>query len=267
MREGRLIDELGWQKVLDTIGAKRAEIVTLDSVTKKIYEQFTNGSGIGWSDVRKLRKTWRSESPFIDVEGRPFVLFIYDQAGVNYRSSTYGISQYGHREYKYHFCWCSTLEKMSAGGRRGRYKSKYDIDNNVFTVFRGGNSDDQIEMNVCKNCLHQMDYAGYNTATYSERDSIYKEFDIAYFFSLKLPTDLLKPTHPFHTGRYPADWHIISRNLIKKRGSKCEECNSTQHLQVHHINGVKDDINENNLKVLCYRHHSQQEFHRHMMGG
>jgi hypothetical protein len=261
--EPNLIDETRWAQIREKIGASRSTWVLLSKELEKARSDFVKGEGIDGTKVKELRKTWISDRPLIDADGNPFVLFIYDQAGQNYRPRRRH-HNHGSREYKYHFTWCKTLESMTQAGRRARYKAKYDLDNNVFTVNRGRVHDEQQELNVCKYCLSTFNYEGYSDAPPWHREEIYEAFDPAIFFSNHLPQNLIRPSHPFHTGRYPRNWREISLRIKAERGNRCEECGSTKFLQVHHINGVKDNIDPRNLKVLCYFHHSKQPYHTHM---
>ena len=68
-------------------------------------------------------------------------------------------------------------------------------------------------------------------------------------------------------------WREFRRELIRKRGSKCEECNSKENLQVHHIERVTISPElfyvESNCQVLCRTCHetlheeAQRKFEDH----
>lgn len=69
---------------------------------------------------------------------------------------------------------------------------------------------------------------------------------------------------------YPKNWGEISKAFRKMHGYKCHACGvccdqEAHHclLDVHHINGVKRDCRDSNLRCLCKECHAKQDFHRH----
>ncbi len=59
---------------------------------------------------------------------------------------------------------------------------------------------------------------------------------------------------------YPPDWEIIKTNYRNSVNWICEKCGINlfeyrRLLHTHHINGVKSDCSQSNLKALCLKCH------------
>ena len=77
-------------------------------------------------------------------------------------------------------------------------------------------------------------------------------------------TDITAPVN-----KYSRDWDQISRNYKEKMEWKCEECSmdlreGKEFLDAHHINGLKHDNGEENLRALCISCHAEQFQHQHI---
>lgn len=236
---------------LNKIGAvpRKWKLVTSD--LKKLSNKAKSGEALSGNDVKKLKEeAWISEQPFYDEEENPFVLYIYDQ------SFRWG------NDYKFHFCWCSTLEQMGAAGRISRYKAKYDIDNPNFKV----RNDKLKKLKVCQNCLTGFDHPDYTPPHHSKAYKKVKEFKLEDFFDKYGMQNLEEPTHQYNEHDYPDNWSQISKQYRKRKDWECEECgrdmsSNKSNLHVHHKNGVKDDNgitgNRPNLQALCKKCHSE----------
>ena len=62
--------------------------------------------------------------------------------------------------------------------------------------------------------------------------------------------------------RYPREFFDIKPQVLERDSYKCQECNSTESLCVHHIDYNKKNNIPKNLIVLCSSCHSKTNFNR-----
>lgn len=203
-----------------------------------------------------------------------FVTYIRDrQHGREYN--------YNGREYNYrfHVCGCRTITDFV---KRGVYDVKYwkcfikkvKIQKHKSFIYKwpvhfiDTYTDGYSEMEVCRNCLRELDYKGYRGATEEQKERIAKEFDIIEFYDeygTLLPLIDGIPDYMFN--EYDKNWGAISRKVRENANYKCESCGrdfsyDISKLHVHHINLNKADNRNANLKVLCVDCHAKE--HPHM---
>ena len=68
---------------------------------------------------------------------------------------------------------------------------------------------------------------------------------------------------------YSSDWEQISDRYKEKVGWKCEECGidlqeRTEFLEVYHIDGLKYNNKEENLRALCIGCQAEMPQHQHI---
>lgn len=181
---------------------------------------------------------------------------------------------------KFHISTCDTLVAMWKIKRAERYVL-HRRENGIFQVniIKSGTTDvRQEKLDVCRNCLTNLDWNNY----YKDRESrnrIVEEFSIAKFFET-FPKSLLslKPTFDANTAplnNYTPCWNQVSKEARKQADYRCTNnfCrvrltgSRSQYLHVHHIDGQKNNNEKYNLKVLCVKCHSEEPGHEHMKSG
>ena len=183
--------------------------------------------------------------------------------------------------YKYHIFKCSTLENMFRLKRKHRYKINARNDGTFY--FRYINSRGKIikeveneKIDICKNCLKKYFHLIGKYYNPMEADKYVKEFNLSEFdktfgsfFNIKDFDDLEKGDGFFKPNVYPKNWNEISKKIRKLRNYTCEKCGfkprndyEKRFIHLHHINGDKTNNNQDNLKVLCIKCHSDVDnFH------
>ena len=171
---------------------------------------------------------------------------------------------------KFHVSYCRTLKEMRAKGRYFRYTATNKLDG-YFNIFgKDDLSADEIkgeaELFVCKNCLTHLNYNGYK----NNKANVFDGFSIEEFFSTYSSFFPYMPVgFTENMSGYTNDWKNISSEYKSDRAYICEYCGvdlkeAKKLLHVHHINGVKGDNNQKNLRALCLDCHKKQPSHNHL---
>ncbi|WP_116688783.1 HNH endonuclease [Pelagibaculum spongiae] len=204
----------------------------------------------------------------LSVKGRQVLLFISDHG--HRVASILADSAKGNR---FHIADCSTLQEM----RRGNRFERYHVTNNLsgeFEVFGTdqfkGKMEGKAKLNVCKNCLNQLNYKRSANLAVPERNRLVQEFDVGEFFSCYSSLFKFMPKQAQQAEKgYSEDWKEISAEVRRSASYVCESCNLnlSQHkrlLHVHHKDGVKHNNSRSNLAVLCIDCHRKEPHHQHM---
>jgi hypothetical protein len=215
------------------------------------------------------------EIPLSDVDinngllgyrGRQVILYIQDHSwGVR------DALEEGSRGCKFHVAYCRTLEEMRSKGRYERYVATNDLSGEFYITGVDQESGEAVEgetsLKVCKNCLDKLNYQGYQ----NNRSLVFLTFSLAAFFENYRSLFPHMPTRRAgqFDGQYTPDWPEVRDRYVRKRKFTCENCrvilkDHPQILEVHHINGVKTDNSESNLRALCADCHQKQPSHGHM---
>jgi RNase P subunit RPR2 len=177
---------------------------------------------------------------------------------------------------RFHVADCRTLNDMKRKKRFDRYivtnKLSGSFDVSGISYETNKEIKDSIELKVCKNCLNFLNYQNYQNSIQPTKTTIFSKFTIGTFFEnySTLFTILPKKLNQIYSSTYTNDWKDISQKYRESRKFICEKCDTLfvdnkELLHTHHINGVKDDNSNNNLKAVCIDCHRKEPNHTHVM--
>ena len=188
------------------------------------------------------------------------------------------ISQYGgnYSDPRFHFSDCTTLRQMRENLRFGRFviATREDGQFQLHYVDSGRRTDKRLD--VCQNCLDRLNYKGFQLGLRADirRAAVQVFLDRGFFYRVPkdaspFRTDSTDQTAP--TNDYSSDFSLISSAYRQKRAWVCETCGiplsgdlSRRYLHVHHINGLKNDNEESNLRAVCVHCHALEPSHGHV---
>jgi len=220
----------------------------------------------------ELKSVEVNAGSLLGYQGHQVVLYIPDHG-----ESVEKALEDGETGRKVHVADCSTLKIMRDKGRYERYFVRNGL--SPMFVVTGVNRDreevkGETKLHVCKNCMKLLNYKDFKNKKKLARSAIVGEFSLDQFFASYSSYFKYMPSRKssdLESNRYSSNWNEISKAYKEGLSWRCEHCSvdlsSGVHqrlLHVHHINGVKGDNSESNLKALCIDCHSKEEMHEHL---
>ena len=256
------------EQAVVTMGAEKVDIQLDDEIIpiEPIDKQLDEGIEVNFEDIN-------FDAGLASYQGRQVLLYIKDHS---YGNKIYSVLQDGAKGNKFHIAECKTLADMRMKGRFDRYVVTNKVDG-VFKVSGHDNRSNELvegetKLNVCQYCLESINYKKFSSLPRgSARREFVGQFSLADFFDTYssffkfMPSGLADKL----TSGYAKDWDQISRNIREKYNYQCQHCGvdlnfNKSLLHVHHVNGVKSDNREDNLRALCCDCHRKQPNHNHM---
>lgn len=205
------------------------------------------GKGEAFSNNNKL----------IEINGLKACVYIKDQR-----------EQYAHKfgesNYRFHLCWCHTIEEMVRGGRKNRYVATTRDDGlfpvNIQKVYE--HEEKNIPLKICQNCKRIL----------IDRGMYFEPFSLGEFYK-KYQTNIAETftREEIHVSeeQYAPNHDDIAREYKKAAGYRCGLCgvdcsNDKDLLHLHHVDGNGQNNKHYNLKVLCIDCHANSYRHEHM---
>lgn len=252
MRLPDFSNDIGLNDLRSQMGARYIEIELEDSEWQRLIIQLEQyGIDVPFSEVKI-----QPDRTF-EYKGQRVIVYIRDQ-------HTHIVERSG--GYKFHLSHCRTLTDMCSKNRYSRYvvtnrKDGKFIVNLISKNSKSSKENLELELSVCRNCLNEL------SITVTPSKFSLTEFFDTYQSQIKQLPKYSDRTAPINN--YPANWTEIAQRRKKEEGWKCQCCSESfieqkDLLHVHHIDGLKYNNQQNNLKVLCAKCHGDQPGHEHM---
>lgn len=212
--------------------------------TRLAYEPFTP-EDVKPADIANGSMSFTSEGIFVKGDdGVERQVFLYKK--------DYHLGRYG--KPRFHICKCETIEEfINSGGFRQHYVRANSEPVPVINLDNGREHVEVDALPLCSYCRKII--SGYGSINSTEFVELLKSANDSGQEDVgEVETDLFG---------YTKDWESISRKYREKHKYTCEKCGlkiddeyDRQYMHVHHVNGVKVNNKESNLKCLCLYCHA-----------